>query len=119
MKTIFELATPCDEVLQGDLREDMFAARLKDVMLRTADDVYKDPNRFFENTFPTDGLKTLLDEVVGRVTGQAPANNPIIRLETSFGGAFRNNERDCGSHLYLKERLVEMNVLEMEYQGMI
>ncbi len=91
MKTIFELAIPRNEVLQGDLREDMFAARLKDVMERTADDVYRHPNRFFENTFPTDGLKTLLNEVLGRLTGQAPANNPIIRLETSFGGGKTHN----------------------------
>ena len=91
MKTIFELALPRDEVLQGDLREDMFAARLRDVMERTADDIYKHPNRFFENTFPTDGLKTLLNEVLGRLTGQAPSKNPIIRLETSFGGGKTHN----------------------------
>jgi hypothetical protein len=91
MKTIFELAIPRDEVLQGDLREDLFAARLRDVMERSADEVYQDPNRFFENTFPTDGLKTLLNEVLGRLTGQAPAKNPIIRLETSFGGGKTHN----------------------------
>lgn len=91
MKTIFELATPRKEVLQGDLREEMFAARLRDVMEKTADDVYKLPNRFFENTFPTDGLRTLLNEVLGRLTGQAPTNNPIIRLETSFGGGKTHN----------------------------
>lgn len=91
MKTIFELTTPRDEVLQGDLREDIFAARLRDVMERTADEVYREPQRFFDNTFPTDGLKTLLREVVGRLTGQAPSNNPIIRLETSFGGGKTHN----------------------------
>ncbi len=91
MKTIFELAIPRSEVRRGDLREDMFAARLRDVMEQTADDVYRHPNRFFENTFPTDGLKTLLQEVLGRLTGQAPANNPIIRLETSFGGGKTHN----------------------------
>lgn len=91
MKTVFELATPRQEVLQGDLREDMFAARLRDVMERSADEVYRHPNRFFENTFPTEGLKTLLQEVLGRLTGQAPANNPIIRLETSFGGGKTHN----------------------------
>ncbi len=72
MKTIFELTVPRSEVLHGDLREDMFAARLRDVMERTADEVYKTPQRFFENTFPTEGLKTLLREVLGRLTGQAP-----------------------------------------------
>jgi hypothetical protein len=91
MQSIFELTTPRAEVLQGDLHEDMFAARLRDVMERGADEVYQNPNRFFENTFPTAGLKTLLKEVLGRLTGQAPASNPFIRLETSFGGGKTHN----------------------------
>lgn len=32
MLSIFNLCTPRDEVLKGELREDIFAARLKDVM---------------------------------------------------------------------------------------
>ena len=91
MKTIFELTQPRDEVLQGVLSEDMFAARLKDVMDGTADPVYQDAGLFFRNTYPTAGLKTLLREVLGRLTGEMPANNPIIRLETSFGGGKTHN----------------------------
>lgn len=91
MKTIFDLTQPRDEVLQGELSEELFAARLKDVMDGTADPVYSDPTQFFNNTYPTAGLKTLLREVLGRLTGQTPANNPIIRLETSFGGGKTHN----------------------------
>ncbi len=91
MKTIFELTQPRPEVLQGELSEEMFAARLKDVMDGTADPVYRDPNLFFANTYPTAGLKTLLREVLGRLTGAMPTNNPIIRLETSFGGGKTHN----------------------------
>lgn len=91
MKTIFELTQPRDEVLQGELSEEMFAARLKDVMDGTADPVYQDASLFFSNTYPTAGLKTLLREVLGRLTGRLPANNPIIRLETSFGGGKTHN----------------------------
>ena len=91
MKTIFDLTTPRDQVLRGELRPDMFAARLKDVMDHKADPVYLDPDLFFENTFPTAGLKTLLREVLGRLTGQAPSNSPIICLETSFGGGKTHN----------------------------
>ncbi|MCX7755239.1 MAG: hypothetical protein N2117_08330 [Anaerolineales bacterium] len=43
MKTIFELCQPRDEVLQGNLSEDIFAARLKDVMDGTGEAVYSDP----------------------------------------------------------------------------
>ncbi|MGH2538587.1 MAG: ATP-binding protein [Candidatus Promineifilaceae bacterium] len=91
MNTIFELTQPRDEVLQGELNEEMFAARLKDVMDGTAEPVYRDPNPFFSNTYPTAGLRTLLREVLGRLTGQAPSNNSIIRLETSFGGGKTHN----------------------------
>ena len=52
MKTVFELATPRDEVLQGELSEDMFAARLKDVMDGTADAVYQDPDRSSTTPIP-------------------------------------------------------------------
>ncbi|MCB9118705.1 MAG: ATP-binding protein [Caldilinea sp.] len=91
MRTIFELTDPRDEVLSGELSEDLFAARLKDVIDGNADPVYQDATRFFANTYPTAGLRTLLREVLGRLTGSQPANNPIIRLETSFGGGKTHN----------------------------
>jgi predicted AAA+ superfamily ATPase len=91
MKTVFDLAIPRDQVLHGELRPDMFAARLKDVMDNDADAIYQDPHLFFENTYPTAGLKTLLREVLGRLTGRGPTNSPIVRLETSFGGGKTHN----------------------------
>lgn len=91
MDTIFDGCTPRDEVLKGDLRDEMFAARLKDVVEGTADSIYQDPKLFFENTFVTDGLRTLVREVVGRLSGQSPANSPFVRLETSFGGGKTHN----------------------------
>jgi predicted AAA+ superfamily ATPase len=91
MKTIFDLTTPRAEVLQGELNEGKFAARLKSVIEDTADPIYQDVSRFFTNTYPTTGLKTLLQEVLGRLTGQMPTNNPVIRLETSFGGGKTHN----------------------------
>jgi predicted AAA+ superfamily ATPase len=89
---VFDLCTPRDEVLHGDLREDMFAARLKDVLddkdvlEHKVDPVYGDPVTFFENTYPTAGLKTLLNDALGRLVGNAAGKNAIIRLETAFGG---------------------------------
>ncbi len=91
MKSIFDLCIPRDEVLKGELREDIFAARLKDVMDATADPVYQDPATFFENTFPTSGLKTLLNDALGRLVGNAAGKNAIIRLETAFGGGKTHN----------------------------
>ncbi len=91
MKTIFDSCEPRTEVLKGELREEIFAARLKDVIEDKADPVYQDPATFFDNTYPTEGLKLLLDEVLGRLTGVKAANNAIIRLETAFGGGKTHN----------------------------
>lgn len=91
MKTIFDLCQPRDEVLQGSLSEDIFAARLKDVMDGAGEAVYANPQLFFENTYPTSGLKTLITDAIGRLVGDASGKNAIIRLETAFGGGKTHN----------------------------
>jgi len=91
MKLIFETCEPRPEVLKGELKDDIFAARLMDVVLGTAEDVYGKAGAFFENTYPTQGLRDLAAEVFGRLTGKRPANNSVIRLETSFGGGKTHN----------------------------
>jgi len=91
LQTIFETCVPRAEVLRGELKEDIFAARLRDVMDRTADPVYGDPATFFDNTYPTAGLKTLLRDALGRLTGDAGGKNAVIRLETAFGGGKTHN----------------------------
>ena len=91
MQTIFELCQPRDEVLQGELSEDIFAARLKDVMDGKADPIYGDPPTFFENTYPTAGLKTLLNDALSRLIGSGAGKNSVIRLENAFGGGKTHN----------------------------
>jgi hypothetical protein len=91
LKTIFETCTPRAEVLKGELREQQFAASLTKVLRGEADEVYGDPAKFFPNTFPTGGLRSLLSEALGRLSGVKPSNAPIIRLETSFGGGKTHN----------------------------
>jgi hypothetical protein len=49
-KTIFDSCEPRPEVLKGELREEIFAARLRDVIESKADPVYQDPATFFDNT---------------------------------------------------------------------
>lgn len=86
MKLIFETCQPRKDVLTGELKEEMFAAHLRDVIDDKADPIYRDPAVFFEHTYPTDGIKSLLQGALGRLSGAKPTNAPIIRLETSFGG---------------------------------
>ena len=91
MQTIFDACQPRDEVLRGELREQQFAASLTKVLRGNADPVYGAPATFFANTYPTGGLKSLLRESLGRLTGTSPGNAAVIRLETSFGGGKTHN----------------------------
>jgi len=91
METIFDSCQPRDEVLKGELKDEIFRASLSDVHKGVAEDVYKDPKTFFDHTYRTDGLKTLLKEALGRLTGEKAANSSVIRLETSFGGGKTHN----------------------------
>lgn len=91
MKPIFDTCTPRTDVLSGELTEAMFAAKLRSVIEGTADAGYQDPDLFLANTFPTEGLKTLIREVFGRLSGGDPTASPFIRLETAFGGGKTHN----------------------------
>jgi predicted AAA+ superfamily ATPase len=90
MRSIFDSCTPRSDVASGELRDDMFAARLGDVIAGRADPIYQDPARFFPNTCQTDGLRTLLRTVLARLAGR-PEGDPVIRLETTFGGGKTHN----------------------------
>ena len=91
LPSIFKTCIPRDEIQAGELSLDLFAAKLRLVVEGKAPKVYQDPKTFFANTFPTDGLKTLVSEVFGRLAGVS-SGSPIIRLETSFGGGKTHDE---------------------------
>ncbi|MBW1921041.1 MAG: hypothetical protein JRI81_12580 [Deltaproteobacteria bacterium] len=83
MKTIFETCDPRQEVLKSELKEEIFRASHTDVHLNNPEDVYQNPDVFFDLTYRTDGLKALLKEALGRLTGVKPSNSPIwsLRIE--------------------------------------
>ena len=66
---IFDVCAPRADVLAGAITESDFAADLAQVIRGTAPDQYKDPARFFDTTFPTRGLKSLLANVCRRLSG--------------------------------------------------
>jgi len=80
---------PRDDVLQGGLADNHFAAQL-DKVVRDAEHypVYGDAESFFAHTYPTSGLKTLLTKTFGRVSGArgVAGENGVLRPTTSFGG---------------------------------
>jgi predicted AAA+ superfamily ATPase len=85
--TIFDLCEPRADVRAGTSSESDFAADLSHVIRGAGGPVeYSDPARFFANTYPTRGLRSLLANVCIRLTGKSGAVAAIFRLDTSFGG---------------------------------
>lgn len=117
MKTIFEACTPRPEILSGKLGLSDFAARLKDVIDNKANSnqVYVDPTSFFDNTYPTEGLKELAKAVFSRLSGRE-GGSPAIRLETSFGGG-KTHDLITLYHLAKSGKVTpnSTKVLETEY----
>src|SRR5690606_2133772 len=73
--------------LAGTSSDSDFAADLSHVVRGSGGPVeYSDPVRFFANTYPTRGLKSLLANVCTRLSGRSGAVAAIFRLDTSFGG---------------------------------
>ena len=84
--TIFETCQPRSDILQGARNEEDFAADLAQVIRGTGSPEYLDATRFFANTYPTRGLKNLLTNVCGRLSGSGSSVASIFRLDTSYGG---------------------------------
>jgi hypothetical protein len=71
------------------MSDNQFAAQLDKVVRDPGGyDVYADPDRFFDLTYPTTGLKQLLAKTFGRLTGASgdDGDHGVLRAETSFGG---------------------------------
>lgn len=86
MQTIFDLCVPREDVLAGRVKDEEFAADLAAVVNGKATKEYADASLFFKYTYPTRGLKTLLETVCRRLSGKGGELNSVIRLDTQFGG---------------------------------
>jgi predicted AAA+ superfamily ATPase len=82
---VFDLCDPRPDVIQGVSDAD-FAADLAKVLRGEATPEYKEAGRFFANTYPTRGLRNLLENVCACLSGTRPAAASIFRLDTTYGG---------------------------------
>ncbi len=73
-----------DDVRQGTLTLAEFAADLNAVRMGDAPHVYRLPKLFFDRTYPTDNLKSLVRDVLHRLA--AHGGNPVIRVQVAYGG---------------------------------
>ena len=80
----WEIATPHKDIREGFLDERVFAADLGDVLEGRAPVEYQDARLFFRRTYPTRGLKQLIENVFSRLSGGP--GDAVIQLQTPFGG---------------------------------
>ena len=86
IRTIFDSCRPRADVVRGAVAEADFAADLAQVVRGEGSAEYRDPVRFFQNSYPTRGLKNLLANVCRRLSGAGGEAAAIFRLDTSYGG---------------------------------
>jgi predicted AAA+ superfamily ATPase len=79
-----EVVQPHRDVASGRYIQAEFAADLSQVLAGTAEAEYQDPLEFFRRTYLTEGLLALLVIGVKRLTAQG--GDPVVQLQTSFGG---------------------------------
>ncbi|MBN8655123.1 MAG: DUF499 domain-containing protein [Anaerolineae bacterium] len=84
MTAFHTIAIPHDDILQGRLTMDVFAADLWEVFKGRGVEEYRNPDLFFQKTYETEGLKTLLDVVEKRLKGKG--GDPVLQIQTPFGG---------------------------------
>jgi len=81
-----EACTPRPEIIEGTLTETELAISLAAVAQGRAQPPYDDPATFFEATHITRNLRTILENILGRLTHTRADVNPIIVLDVGFGG---------------------------------
>ena len=80
-----DVIRPNDDVTEGRFRQAEFAASLQRVYDgRARDNEYGNPVSFFNRTYITPGMRSLLVNTVQRLNGSG--GDPVIQTKTGFGG---------------------------------
>ena len=79
-----QIAVPHRDILSENYSSEVYAAKLWDVHRRRGSDEYTDAQTFFEKTYLTDNLKTILDSVKARLDGRGGGH--FRSITTPFGG---------------------------------
>jgi hypothetical protein len=109
VRSILETCQPRNDLRTGAFNPEIFTAVLSQVLeyyrgnTNITQNIYTDAKAFFtEATYPTQGMKSVLTDVFGRLAGDnsLPA---IHRLETAFGGGKTHTLIAC-THLGFRGR---------------
>ena len=83
LPSIFDVCIPRKDIQNGIVEAEL-AADLASVAEGSATQEYANPDKFFASTYPTNGIKSLLSNVLARLGGNK--NYAVFWLNTSFGG---------------------------------
>jgi len=84
MRNWFDIIPPHEDIRKGHFDEAIFAADLGDVYAGNAPPDYQDPFLFYKKTYPTKGLKGLLQNVYTKLT--SGKGSAVVQIQTPFGG---------------------------------
>ena len=85
LKPWIKVVEPHVDVMQGTSTQSDYAVDLSQVVNgKMIGSQYTNPALFFQKTFITEGMKSLLGDVIRRLNGKG--GEPVIQLQTGFGG---------------------------------
>lgn len=84
-------ATPHSNIRDGKVNEALFEAKLGEAIQDRGPDEYRLAELFFQKTFFTAGLRSLLTDILHTLSDRRSAN-VIVNLKTSFGGGKTHTE---------------------------
>lgn len=87
LKPWYKVIVPREDLREGKpLDASEFAVHLDQIRDSRAPEDYQSPERFFERTYITKGIKSLAVEVIRRLNGVKTETSAIFNLTTQFGG---------------------------------
>lgn len=85
LKPCYKIVTPSENLREGKpLDASEFAVHLEHVRNKTAPQVYREPEQYFERTYLTENLKGLAAEVVRRLSGEKTETSSVFNMTTQF-----------------------------------
>lgn len=76
---------PHEDIRENKVNETLFAVNLSRAINNKGASEYREPKLFFEHTYLTRTLQSLILDVVNILRGQ-PGSNSVLHLQTNFGG---------------------------------
>lgn len=99
-----DIITPNTDVAEGRYKNADFAVDLAQVAKGEGPFEYRDPTEFFNRTYVTDGMRSLLKQTIMRLSGKG--GEPVLQLKTAFGGG-KTHSMLAVYHLVKNKTVVE------------